>query len=514
MKVLAEWEQHFDSELDAKCPADLRGRAGALLGVIPKRQDWNGFLAAARESWAFWSSSPDQFPHALLLLYAGLGFYEYEDNRFWPAFSRCLDLNPLTGGQQKMWNDAFEQAAVVRGFRLLHGGSHRSLVGTAVYLAGIPLSMWEDFLNVCEWALRWKEGWEQLPDDAWKERMEHKLGRGRLFLFLTANRETASTFIGEMVAARKLLTENASARLSDAAPNIDRRYLDEVDETADFLRPDNPDSLLDDKPRLLWRERRIAVHLPPVSVAAGKWECSGRSAPASDVAGELPLNGSAFEAMLSVNLQSGDQTCLADLPGIQPYGLFDEQRKRFANLNRTRLPTAAYRLISREQLRIDAKEKDWSIESNEPFELEDATQCYVSHLWPVSDRPELVINGGEPLRFGRREKVNLRIYAGSENSHVLRFGWRGENLMVERLPHLVLEIPCGFLSEEDVSDDDMREEFAVLLDSHAATGSWVPEDHFCAVHWSNAGQTGGLREVIADSDSSGISRKTSALYAS
>src|SRR5258706_13509819 len=108
--------------------------------------------------------------------------------------------------------------------------------------------MWEDFLNVCEWALRWKEGWEKLPDDAWKERMEHRLGgHRRLLRFLTENRETAATFIGEMVAARKLLTENASASLSDVSPNIDRRYLDDVPETAEFLRPCNLDSLLDDK---------------------------------------------------------------------------------------------------------------------------------------------------------------------------------------------------------------------------------------------------------------------------
>jgi hypothetical protein len=51
--------------------------------------------------------------------------------------------------------------------------------------------------------------------------------------------------------------------------------------------------------------------------------------------------------------------------------------------------------------------------------------------------------------------------------------WQDENLIVERLPHLVLEIPCGFLSDEDVSDEDMREEFAVLLDGHATTGSWT-----------------------------------------
>ncbi|MFA5187358.1 MAG: hypothetical protein WC551_12840 [Patescibacteria group bacterium] len=478
MKTLAEWEMQVDSELKAKCPAALRNRAGAVLGVIPQRGNWNDFLRAAQESWRLWCLSPTHFPNATLLLYAGLAFYEYEDNRFWPAFSRCLGLHPLPGSQQTIWNEAFEQTASVRGFRFLHGGGHRSFVGTAVYLAGIPLSMWEGFLGVCEWAL-WQSGWAGLSDSAWATTMTQRLGgHTRLIRFLTENRETASAFIWEMVAARKLLTEDTRASLSDVSPNIDRRYLEEVPETADFLRPQDPDSLLDDKPRLLWRDRRIAIHLPPAIEANSKWECAGHCVPAAAVAGEMPINGKAFDSNLSVTLHCGEQSCTVELPGLQPYGLFDEQRQRFANLKRSRLPTSSYRLISREQLQVEVKDKDWTVEANELQEIEDATQCYVTYLWPVSDRPQLVINGGQPLRFGRRERVNLRIYSGSENSHVLRFGWRDENLMVERLPHLVLEIPCGFLSDEDVSDADMRKEFTVLLDSHVATGSWVWFQHY------------------------------------
>jgi hypothetical protein len=209
----------------------------------------------------------------------------------------------------------------------------------------------------------------------------------------------------------------------------------------------------------------------------------------------MALNGKAFVSGLCVNLQSGEQSCSVEMPGLHPYGLFDEQRQRFANLKRTRLPTSAYRLISKEHIHIETKEKEWTVEENEAVELEDATQCFVTYLWPVSDRPQLVINGCQTLRFGRVERVNLRIYSGSENSHVLRFGWRDENLIAERLPHLVLEIPCGFLSDEDVSDEEMRAEFAVLLDGQVASGRWVwfqnypetsPEWDYYEWHWDNA----------------------------
>jgi hypothetical protein len=336
--------------------------------------------------------------------------------------------------------------------------------------------MWEGFLTICQWAL-WKTDWASLSDQNWQDTMKRRLGgHKRLIRFLIENREpTASDFIREMLDARKILTEDNTAKISTIAQAsiLRREYFEEVPETADFLRPQDPDSLLDDKPRLLWREKRVGVHLPPVSEGMGEWECFGQCAAATGVAGEMPLNGKAFASRLCVKLQSGEQSSSVEMSGLHPYGLFDEQRQRFANLKRSRLPTSAYRLISKERIYIDAKEKDWTVEENEVVDLEDATQCFVTYLWPVSDRPHLVINGCQPLRFGRVVRVNLRIYSGSENSHVLRFGWRDENLVAERLPHLVLEIPCGFMSDEDASDEEMREEFAVLLNGQVTSGRWV-----------------------------------------
>ncbi len=333
--------------------------------------------------------------------------------------------------------------------------------------------MWEHFLRVCQWAL-WQSNWSSLPDSEWAEVMNHRLGgHVRLIRFLTGNIEAARIFIGEMVAARKLLTENPKATLSDVSPNIDKRYLEEVPETADFLRPDNPDSLLDDKPRLVWRDRRIALHLPPVTATSAEWESLNSHVLATSVAGEMPINGGALESAVVVTLRNGDQVCTFELAGLEPYGLFDERSQRFANLKRSRLPTSVYRLISKQPLRLEAKEKDWAVEANQAFQLEDATQCYVSYLWPTSDRPELVINGDEPLRFGRREQINVRIYTPNESGHVLRFGWRDETLLVERLPYIVLEIPVGFLGDEDVSDSDLIEEFSVLINDRVVNGRWV-----------------------------------------
>ncbi len=470
MKNLAQWDQEFASTLQEKCPQSERRRAGVFLSVIPNRRIWNEFLTSAQAN--FSAFRPDDFPSSLLLLYAGLAFYEYDDNVFWPGFCRCLRLPPLPGSRQNVWNRAFEKAVLRGGFRFFD----HSYVGSAVYLVGVPLSMWEGFLTVCQWAL-WKTDWASLSDQVWQDTMQRRLGgHKRLIRFLTENRKpTATDFIREMLDARKILTEDNSVNISSIAQAsiLRREYFEEVPETADFLRPQDPDSLLDDKPRLLWREKRVGVHLPPVSDGTGEWGCCGQRAPAAAAAGEMPLNGKAFVPELCVNLQGGEQSCSVEMSGLYPYGLFDEQRQRFANLKRARLPTSAYRLISKEKICLDAKANDWTFEENEVVELEDATQCFVTYLWPVSDRPQLVVNGCQPLRFGRVERVNLRIYSGSENSHVLRFGWRDENLVVERLPHLVLEIPSGFLADKDVSAEEMRAEFAVLLDGQAASGRWT-----------------------------------------
>jgi hypothetical protein len=472
MKSLARWDEEFACALQEKCPRSERVRAGVLLSVIPDRRIWNDFLSTAQAQASSWGNHPDVFPNSLLLLYSGLAFYEYDDNMFWPGFSRSLRLPPLPGNQQHVWNSAFEKALLRGGFRFFDD----KYVGSAVYLVGIPLSMWEGFLTICQWAL-WKTDWPSLSDPDWQDTMQRRLGgHKRLIRFLTENRNpTASEFISEMLDARKILTEDHTARISTIAQAsiLRREYFEEVPETADFLRPQNPDSLLDDKPRLLWREKRVGVHLPPVSDGTGEWDCFGQRAAAAAVAGEMPLNGKAFAAALCVKLQSGEQSCSVEMSGLHPYGLFDEQRQRFANLKRSRLPTGAYRLISKERIYLGAKDKDWTVEENEVVELEDTTQCFVTYLWPVSDRPQLVINGCQILRFGRVERVNLRVYSGSENSHVLRFAWRDEILVAERLPHLVLEIPCGFLSGEDVSDEEMRAEFAVQLDGRAASGRWV-----------------------------------------
>ncbi len=476
MTELEQWNLRFVNTLQEKCPLEQRGRAGVLLSAIPDRQTWNEFLAAAQAEFRSWAYVPQAHPQALLFLYAGLAFYEYDDNTFWPAFGRCLGVSHPPTNQQTMWNEAFGNVVSEGGFHVLKRSGHRFFVGTAVYLAGIPLSMWEGFVSVCEWAL-WQEDWASLSDQVWQETMQRRLGgHKRLIRFLIENRKpTASDFIREMLDARKILTEDNTAKISTIAQAsiLRREYFEEVPETADFLRPEDPDSLLDDKPRLLWRERHIAIHLPPTSEAQGKWECSGHCTSTAVVAGEMPLNGRAFISKLPVKLRYGEQSQVVELSGLQPYGLFDEQRQRFANLKRNRLPTAAYRLISKEKLHVDAKDKDWTIEANELVELEDGTPCYVTYLWPLTDRPSLVINSGEPLRFGRRERVNLRIYSGSEDTHVLRFGWQDDRLVVEQLPHLVLEIPYGFLSEKDVSNEEMREEFTVLLNDKVMSGRWI-----------------------------------------
>jgi len=50
----------------------------------------------------------------------------------------------------------------------------RAFVGTAVFHTGIPLSLWEGFLAVCEWA-SWNSGWENLDDEQWAEKVGKRL---------------------------------------------------------------------------------------------------------------------------------------------------------------------------------------------------------------------------------------------------------------------------------------------------------------------------------------------------
>jgi hypothetical protein len=132
-------------------------------------------------------------------------------------------------------------------------------------------------------------------------------------------------------------------------------------------------------------------------------------------------------------------------------------------------------------------------DENERVRLEDGTEVFVTSLWPTSDRPKLSINGGPSIDFGRRQRINIRVFSGYEDSHVFRFALKDDGkLMTERMPTLVLEIPVGFLPDEQGL---INREFRVAVNGRHVPGEWkfyedypsyAPEWEYSTWKWEEA----------------------------
>lgn len=454
-----------------------RQRAGALLRCVPDRTEWEELQQMLKNSpWAveLMVQPGNPFPYLLLVLYAGVAFHEYKDATFWPQFCRVVGLSSLSPTRKRKLNGNFAQAAKAADLPIIKNAAGCSFVGTAVFFIGVPVSLWDEFLIVCEWALYCKD-WKNFSDDQWREELQKRFGRWkRLLKFLIENRKAAAGFIQEMLDARKMLTEDDQLNLSDIrqASILRPEYFEEVPETAEFLRPNNPESLLQRRPRLLWRDDGIAIHLPPVSEEGAVWRFGEETQPASNVATEFPIHGKAFQERLTIQLQSSEKAQTFRIPRLYPFGLWDEESNRFVNPNRARLPLRPYLLISREKLTIEGK--GWVKDDEEETEnisllLKDGAQVFVTSLFPASDPPKLKVNGRK-IEFWRRESVKLRLYSGSENSYACRFLLREDcPIQIEQNPHLVLEIPEGFVEDDD---DLCDREFKVLVNGKHVPGKW------------------------------------------
>lgn len=472
-------KENFYRERIKNIPDDERERAGALLRCVPDRTEWEDLQQMLGNS--FWSVNhmaqlyQNLFPHLLLVLYAGVAFHEYKDATFWTHFCRAIGLDSISPNCKNKLNKNFAQAAKVSKLHdIIKTAGGCSFVGTAVFFIGVPVSLWDEFLIICEWAL-YSKGWKNFSDDQWQAELENRFGRWkRLVKFLTENRKTATEFIQEMLEARKMLMEDAQLNLSDIrqASILRPEYFEEVPKTAEFLRSNDPESLLQRRPRLLWRDNRIAIHLPPVSEEGAVWRFGEETKPSSNVATEFLIHGKAFQEQLTIQLQSSQTTKSFRIPGLHPFGLWDEESNRFVNPNRARLPVRSYMLVSLKELKIDGKgwvKDDEEERENEPLLLKDNAQVFVTSLFPVVDRPKLKVNGHK-IEFWRRESVKLRLYSGSENSSACRFLLREDcPIQIEQNPHLVLEIPEGFVEDDD---DLCDREFEVLVDGKHVPGKW------------------------------------------
>ena len=406
MGHLAYWEAEL-GKVWQRVEKTQRQKTGALLSVIPQRAQWDEFLASIHTEWPTWRRQLGQYPHCLVVLYGGLAFFQYDEKTFWPHFANAVGSESLSNNHQTDINAAFATAAEQLALTIQRG----DYVGSAIYSIGIPLSLWDGFLEICEWAL-WQNDWKTLSHAEWDDVMAKRAGgRTRLKNFLLSNREATSQFIQEMHDAREILQHERLplAELKQASL-LRPEYFDEVPETAEFLCPQNPESLLQDRPRIIWDEQRdrIILHLP--AVAHGQlpalWHIGTYSQQASTSPDELPLNAQAFEPTLMLTLESGHQSEARRLRGVEPWGLFDvEHRGRLViNPDRERLPLRHYVLLAPQKIDVIAREGFETEENpdNEPYELEDGTICYLTRLYPTAKYATLSLaHGHKKCRFPR-----------------------------------------------------------------------------------------------------------------
>ena len=171
--TLAGWEDHFAAKIHGRERSNGASHA-PLLPVVPDRIIWDAFLVSVDGEWRTWRSQLSERPSCLLMLYCGLAFYEYDENRFWPQFAKVVGFQELPANQQSEINEVFATAARQFGLELKLRGKGTDFVGSAVNLIGIPLSLWDGFLEVCDWAL-WHKDWRTMSDEEWARRCRKKV---------------------------------------------------------------------------------------------------------------------------------------------------------------------------------------------------------------------------------------------------------------------------------------------------------------------------------------------------
>ncbi|MDX2251555.1 MAG: hypothetical protein NW202_04665 [Nitrospira sp.] len=247
-------------------------------------------------------------------------------------------------------------------------------------------------------------------------------------------------------------------------------------ETAEFLRPQDPESLIRDRAQLIWDEQkaRIVLYLPGIqqNKLPATWGLEHLNQPASRSPDELILNSLAFQANLNLKLVSGHRTECQRLRGLHPWGLFSSGR--LVNTDREYLPLHNYVLVSRTQLTNITREGFEELECpvNQTYELADDTQCYVTHLWPTGKFAELTLGDtGQrtAIRFRTRSKIEARFFPGKSHRAANFNQIEPDRLKIEHLPVLCLAIPYGYFRDTQAT---LKEKFRVQCDGKEAGGKW------------------------------------------
>ena len=478
--MLLNIEKNFAQAIQRIGPSE-KTKAGTLLSIIPDRTGWADFLVFVRSEWGTWENNFEQYPGCLVLLYCGLAFYEYEDKELWLHFEKAIEKS-LPQNQRDRINAVFASITKNFGLKMKTRSNGTDFVGTAVYHIGIPLSLWDGFLEVCKWAL-WRKDWKTLSEEEWADAIDKRAGsRRRLKRFLVENRESASTFIREILEAREILNNDNRLTINDIAQASILRveYFDEVPETAEFLRENNPDSLFQDRARLVWddQRRKISLYLPAVKQEKlpANWCIGTHVQKANTAPDEVLLNAEAFHSSLLLSLQFRKNSEAQRLRGLEPWGLFDLESsgRQVVNPNRDELPLKNYLLVSKKQIDVISREgfDEDGNPPNEQFELSDGVTCFVTRLWPTGKYAELCLREQDgrkrTIRFRTKAKIEARFFAG-KGEHAAYFSRLHDRVKLEQWPVLCVSIPRGYFRS---NNDELDEKFKVFIDDNLADGQW------------------------------------------
>ncbi len=473
---LEQWNNKFATACQNSADKE---KAGALLSVLPNHSDWDEFVIDIKTEWSEWSKNLKKHPHCLIMLFGGIAFYHYDENTFWPEFDKVIGVS-LSNNKQNDIAVVFVNIAKEMGFGIQHKNQRISYVGSAVHLIGIPLTLWDDFLEICEWAL-WNPHWKTMPDKEWSDIVGRRVGgRQRLKKFLIENRDTASSLIKELLEAREILTKDQSLTIQDIAQASILRYeyFDEVPETADFFRPQNPESLFRNKAKLIWNEGRaqISIYLPAIDLdkLPAKWSIGAVTQDAASTPDEVVLNAGAFVETISLKFTACQHKETQRIKGINGWGLFDVGRGGgLVNTKRRELPISNYMLVSSQKIEIVSRDGFEDKESivNERFEFSDGTNCFVTYLWPVANFADFKLKFKDQhhhIRFRARLKIEARFFPGRYNA-AANFTRLSDRVKIERLPILCVFIPKGYFKDNQKT---LNSEFKVFWNKDRAPGSW------------------------------------------
>jgi hypothetical protein len=480
---LDKWQAFFEEKLKTQAVTN-RAKAGGLLPLIPDRERWDEFSSVVKAEWNVWKRDLDRYPACLIVLYGGLAFFEYDENTFWPHFATSVGSASIPQNQQTELNNSFFRASQHYGLRVLNKTARRTphyYVSIAVAQIGIPLSLWDGFLEICDWA-SWLETWEVFTDEEWIHEIAKRTGsRNRLKRFLTDNRDTSTSLIRELLDARNILAANPQWTVTELsrACFLRAEYFEEIPETAEFLRPTNPESLILDRAQLIWDEQRgrIVLYLPGVqqNKLPATWRLEHLNQSASRSPDELVLNSLAFQDNLNLKLASGGGTGTQRLRGIYPWGLFDLDRGgRLTNQDREYLLLHSYALVSPTPLPHITRKgfEETDSPANQKYELVDGTHCFLTHLWPTGNYAELTIGDDSPrtvIRFRTNSKIEASFFVG-RGHRAANFDWIGpDKRKIEHLPILFLAIPSGYFRDTRAM---LKDKFRVRVDDKSAGGRW------------------------------------------